>query len=62
MTALNGLAAIYRNREKLSLGTRLWFTFGAVAALHVVAVVLLLLGLAGGGQPLAWGLVITAYL
>lgn len=67
MTSLTEFAAMYREREKLSLRTRLLFTFGAVAALHVAAVVLLLLGSAGlfgagvAAQPLALGLVITAY-
>lgn len=61
MTALTGFAAMYRDREKLPLRTRLLFTFGAVAALHVAAVVLLLLGSAGAAQPLALGLVVTAY-
>jgi high-affinity nickel-transport protein len=50
---------MYRGREELPLGTRLAFTFGAVAALHLAAVVLLLLGAI---EPLALGLVITAYL
>ncbi|MGW9413771.1 HoxN/HupN/NixA family nickel/cobalt transporter [Arthrobacter cupressi] len=67
MTALTGFAALYRQREKLSLRTRLLFTFGAVAALHLAAVGLLaagtlLPGTFGGGQPLALGLVLTAYL
>lgn len=61
MTALTEFATMYREREHLSLRTRLLFTFGAVAALHAAAVVLLLAGAAGGAQPLALGLVVTAY-
>jgi high-affinity nickel-transport protein len=61
MTALTEFATLYRERENLSLRTRLLFTFGAVAALHVAAVVLLLPGGAGATQPLALGLVVTAY-
>lgn len=61
MTALTEFATMYRERETLSLRTRLLFTFGAVGALHLAAVVLLLAGTAGGAQPLALGLVITAY-
>lgn len=56
------MAALYRERERLPLRTRLLVTFGAVAALHAAAAVLLLAGAAGGGQPLAFGLVLTAYL
>jgi high-affinity nickel-transport protein len=62
MTALGHLGVLYRDRETLPLRTRLLFTFGAVAALHAAAVVLLLSGTAPGSQPLALGLVITAYL
>ncbi len=62
MTALAQFAVMYRERDTLPLRTRLFFTFGAVAALHVAAVGLLLAGAAGGGQPLALGLVLTAYL
>lgn len=67
MTALTEIATMYRQRESLPLKTRLLFTFGAVAALHTAAVVLLLTGAmgagaTGGGQPLALGLVLTAYL
>ncbi|MCW3767420.1 nickel transporter [Paenarthrobacter sp. PAE-2] len=61
MTTLTGFAALYRDRETLSLRTRLFFTFGAVAALHLAAVVLLLVGTTGGAEPLALGLVVTAY-
>ncbi|AMB38957.1 MULTISPECIES: HoxN/HupN/NixA family nickel/cobalt transporter [Paenarthrobacter] len=61
MTTLTGFAALYRDRETLSLRTRLFFTFGAVAALHLAAVVLLLVGTTGGAEPLALGLVATAY-
>jgi high-affinity nickel-transport protein len=61
------MAAMYREREQLPLRTRLMVTFGAVAALHTAAVVLLISGTlsavtGGGGQPLAPGLVLTAYL
>ena len=62
MSALTGFTTLYRERDALSLRTRLLFTFGAVAALHGAAVVLLLLGSAGGAEPLALGLVVTAYL
>jgi high-affinity nickel-transport protein len=72
MTTLTEFAAMYREREQLPLRTRMIFTFGAVAALHLAAVVLLLVGSLGtgslgagtaaGGQPLALGLVLTAYL
>lgn len=55
------LVTVYRDREKLSLRTRLLFTFGAVAALHVAFFALWLSGSAGAAQPLALGLVITAY-
>ena len=64
MTALTTITALYRERETLPLRTRILFTFGAVAALHAAAVILLLSGNAGaaGTQPLTWGLVLTAYL
>ena len=62
MAALTQFAVMYRERDTLPLRTRLMFTFGAVAALHIAAVVLLFSGTAGGGQPLALGLVLTAYL
>jgi high-affinity nickel-transport protein len=62
MTSLAHFTALYRERESLPAGTRLAFTFGAVAALHAAGVVLLLAGMAGGGEPLALGLVLTAYL
>ena len=62
MTTLTRVAAMYRERDDLPFRTRLFFTFGAVAALHAAAVVLLLCGTAGDGQPLALGLVLTAYL
>ena len=62
MTTLAGFAALYRQREQLPLRTRLLATFGAVAALHAAAVVLLLAGLVTAGEPLALGLVLTAYL
>ena len=56
------LLTMYRDREKLSLRTRLLVMFGAVVALHVVAFVLLVMGSSGTAQPLALGLVATAYL
>ena len=61
---MTGIAALYRHRDTLPLRTRVLFTLGAVAALHAAAVVLLLAGNAdtSGSQPLAWGLVLTAYL
>jgi high-affinity nickel-transport protein len=62
MTTLAGYAALYRQRGQLPLRTRLLATFGAVAALHAAAVVLLLAGLVTAGEPLALGLVLTAYL
>lgn len=55
------ILAMYQDREKLALRTRLLFMFGAVVALHVAGVVLLLAGSAASAQPLALGLVITAY-
>jgi high-affinity nickel-transport protein len=61
MTALAQFAVMYRERDTLPLRIRLLFTFGAVAALHFAAVGLLLGGSAGAGQPLALGLVLTAY-
>ena len=62
MTTLTEFAAMYRQREQLPLRTRLLVTFGAVVALHAAAVVLLLAGLVTAGEPLALGLVLTAYL
>jgi high-affinity nickel-transport protein len=62
MTSLTQFVVLYRERDTLPLRTRLFFTFGAVAALHLAAVGLLLSGAAGTGQPLALGLVLTAYL
>lgn len=56
------LFSAYRDREKLSLRTRLLFTFGAVAALHLATFILLLAGSVGAAEPLVLGLVITAYL
>ena len=61
MTTLTDLAVLYRTREHLSMRTRLLWTFGAVIALHAAAVALLALGTASAGQPLALGLVLTAY-
>ncbi|MFF2315005.1 HoxN/HupN/NixA family nickel/cobalt transporter [Arthrobacter sp. NPDC058097] len=62
MTALTQFAAMYRERERLPLRTRLLATFGAVAILHLAAVVLLMAGTGASGRPLAFGLVLTAYL
>jgi high-affinity nickel-transport protein len=62
MTTLDEFAVMYRQREHLPLKTRLMFTFGAIVLLHCAAVVLLVIGTAGAGQPLALGLVLTAYL
>ncbi|KUM38113.1 HoxN/HupN/NixA family nickel/cobalt transporter [Arthrobacter sp. EPSL27] len=61
MTTLTGVASLYRRREQLPFRTRLIATFGAVAALHAAAVGLLLAGQLTGGEPLALGLVLTAY-
>ena len=61
MTALTGFAALYRRRDQLPLRTRLYVTFGAVLALHLAAVALLLAGSATHGETLALGLVLTAY-
>jgi nickel/cobalt transporter (NiCoT) family protein len=61
MTSLAELASMYRRREHLPMKSRLAFMFGSVVLLHLGAVVLLLVGGAGGGQPLALGLVLTAY-
>lgn len=62
MTALTGFAALYHRREQLPVRTRLLVTFGAVVALHAAAAVLLLAGLVAAGEPLALGLVLTAYM
>jgi high-affinity nickel-transport protein len=67
MTAITNIATLYREREALPLRTRLLCMFGAVAALHAAAVVLLFAGSTGstggtGTQALTWGLVLTAYL
>ncbi|GAA4050542.1 HoxN/HupN/NixA family nickel/cobalt transporter [Arthrobacter methylotrophus] len=61
MTSLAEFAAMYRQREHLPMKSRLAFMFGSVVLLHLATVVLLLVGGAGGGQPLALGLVLTAY-
>ena len=62
MTTLIHFAAMYRQRGQLPLRTRLLVTLGAVVALHAAAVVLLLAGMAAAGEPLAMGLVLTAYM
>jgi nickel/cobalt transporter (NiCoT) family protein len=71
---MTNIAMLYRERDALPVRTRLLCMFGAVAALHAAAVVLLLAGNAGsagntgntgggpGAQALTWGLVLTAYL
>ncbi|MDN4645062.1 HoxN/HupN/NixA family nickel/cobalt transporter [Arthrobacter sp. PsM3] len=61
MTSLTGFAALYRHRDQLPFRTRLGVTFGAVVALHAAAVGLLLAGSVTAGEPLALGLVLTAY-
>ncbi|MDO4918954.1 HoxN/HupN/NixA family nickel/cobalt transporter [Kocuria sp.] len=48
-------------RHRLPLRVRVGFTLSAVAALHVLAAVLLATALAPGAQPLALGVVLTAY-
>ena len=74
MGSLGTITTLYRERGTLPLRTRVLFTFGAVAALHAAAVVLLLAGNLSAGnlfagnpgpenpQALSWGLVLTAYL
>lgn len=62
MTSLAEFASMYRQREHLPMKSRLAFMFGSVVLLHLAAVVFLLVGGAGGGQPLALGLVLTAYI
>ncbi|CAI3797172.1 HoxN/HupN/NixA family nickel/cobalt transporter [Pseudarthrobacter sp. MM222] len=62
MAGIDQLAALYRDRAQLPFRTRLSVTFGAVAFLHAAAVGLLFAGTAAGGDPLAIGLVLTAYL
>ncbi len=62
MTRLAELAALYRRREHLPVRTRLLWTFGAVAALHLAAGAMLLIGTMGSGTPTVLGLVMTAYL
>lgn len=47
MTAITNITTLYRGRDALPLRTRLVWMFGAVAALHAAAVVLLLAGGAG---------------
>jgi high-affinity nickel-transport protein len=60
---MTSIGILYRDRDLLPLRTRVLFTFGAVAALHAAAVVLLLAGTFGAGsRPLSSGLVLTAYL
>lgn len=62
MAGIDQLAALYRERAELPFRTRLALTFGAVAGLHAAAAALFLAGSAAGGEPLAIGLVLTAYL
>lgn len=52
---------MYRQREQLPAKTRLFVVGGAVILLHITTVVLLVIGTAAA-QPLALGLVVTAYL
>ncbi|MDQ0729866.1 HoxN/HupN/NixA family nickel/cobalt transporter [Arthrobacter sp. B1I2] len=61
---MTSIAALYRERDALPLRIRALFTFGAVAALHAAAVVLLFAGNTGAdrSQALSGGLVLTAYL
>ena len=47
---MTSIGALYRNRDALPLRTRVLCTFGAVAALHAAAVVLLLAGNAGADE------------
>lgn len=61
MTALTNIAALYRDREALPLRTRVLVTFGAVAALHAAAVVLLASGTAASWSSLVPGLVLASY-
>ena len=61
MSTLADYAALYHRREQLPLRTRLGVTFGAVLALHLAAAGFLLAGLVTAGEPLALGLVLTAY-
>ncbi|MCB5291038.1 High-affinity nickel transport protein [Arthrobacter sp. SO3] len=61
MATLTEFVAMYRHRDQLPFGTRLGVTFGAVVALHAAAVGLVLAGSATAGEPLALGLVLTAY-
>lgn len=56
------LGRMYLEREKLPLRTRLLFTLGAVAALHVATLVLMMSGSSAAMQPLGLGLVVTAYM
>lgn len=52
----------YLAREQLPVARRIGVTFGAVALLHVSVAALLLYSLAADPHPLAFGLVLTAYL
>lgn len=61
MTTLSDFAVMYRQREQLPAKTRVLVVAGAVLLLHCTAVVLLVIGTAAA-QPLALGLVLTAYL
>ncbi|MGO4187950.1 HoxN/HupN/NixA family nickel/cobalt transporter [Pseudarthrobacter sp. TAF60_1] len=61
MATLGDFAVMYRQREQLPAKTRVLVVAGAVILLHCTAVVLLVIGSAAA-QPLALGLVLTAYL
>jgi len=61
MTTLGDFAVMYRQREQLPAKTRVLVVAGAVVLLHCTAAVLLAIG-AAAAQPLALGLVLTAYL
>lgn len=55
------LLRVYRDRENLPIRIRLLVTFGAVAGLHLAALVLLVAGWASSAVPLTLGLAVTAY-
>ncbi|GAC1600328.1 MAG: HoxN/HupN/NixA family nickel/cobalt transporter [Pseudarthrobacter sp.] len=61
MTTFTEFAVMYRQREQLPAKTRLFVVGAAVILLHITTVVLLVIGTAAA-QPLALGLVVTAYL
>jgi high-affinity nickel-transport protein len=61
MAALSDFAVLYRQRDQLPAKTRVLVVAGAVVLLHCTAAALLVIGTAAA-QPLALGLVLTAYL